>query len=655
MPTFNIGLSALTTSQHALDVISNNIANANTEGYHRQRVHHAALAPANIGRFRIQTGVETAYIERIRNGVAEASLTNAVSDASNVSQLLTLERQIEAAFLNENTSLVEDLDRFYAELSSLSALPDEPAQRVAVVESGTRLADTIREASNRLTELRSAIRFQLNIEFDALNSQMEELSDLTKTIDLLSAQGVPANAELDQRDALLTDIAEKVGISRSDLANNKLNLRIGYNSISIGAQVNTFTLTESRTGELGVRLDNSATNADLQSGRIAALLEVYNSTLPKYQERLDTFAQEFMQRIDSIHATGLGPNGPFQNLTGTRSVPFFNRPLNDSGIAFPVEAGELSISVTDPSGVRRTEVVTVDPSVDTISDLATRITGLNGLSATVNPNSGQLLISTISGYKFDFAGGIDSHPDLSTYSGTSTPTLSGQYSGDDNQELTFEISGSGDVGISDDLSVNVYNSQGLLLNQISIGNGYEAGTPLEVVDGVEVTFSRGTIVDTEQFSTRLTAEPDETGVLAALGINSFFKGIGAGTIELDNAIRDDKDRFASGITSETADTTNLFRYTALEDQQLLPGELTFGQYLNEITTEIGFEINTNEALESTLQSLKVRLEEDRDAYSGVDVNEELVRLQQYQRSYEAAVRVIQVSDEILDELVSIVR
>ncbi|MEL6108153.1 MAG: flagellar basal body protein, partial [Planctomycetota bacterium] len=100
MPSFNIGLSALTTSQHALDVISNNIANANTEGYHRQRVHHAALAPQNVGRFRIQTGVETSYIERIRNGVAEASLTTAVSDASNVSQLLTLERQIEAAFLN---------------------------------------------------------------------------------------------------------------------------------------------------------------------------------------------------------------------------------------------------------------------------------------------------------------------------------------------------------------------------------------------------------------------------------------------------------------------------------------------------------------------------------------------------------------------------
>ncbi|MEO1526939.1 MAG: flagellar hook-associated protein FlgK [Planctomycetota bacterium] len=654
MPNFNIGLSALTTSQHALEVISNNIANAGTEGYHRQRVHHAALPPTTIGRFRIQTGVETASIERIRNGVAEASLTTAISDSSNVSQLLTLERQIEAAFLNENTSLVEDLDRFYAEISSLSALPDESAQRVAVVEAGARLADTIREASNRLTELRSAIRFQLDIEFDGLNSQMQELSDLTETINLLDAQGVPANAELDQRDSLLTDIAERVGVSRSDLVNNQLNLRIGFNSISIGSRVNEFNLVQSQNGELGVTLDDSDTPIDLQSGKITALLEVYNSTLPRYQERLDTFARELMQKVDSVHATGLGPHGAFQNLTGTRSVPFFNRPLSESGIEFPVQAGELSISVTDPAGVRRTEVITIDPSVDTVSDVATRISSLGGLSANVNSNSGQLLISTISGYTFDFAGGIDSQPDITGVSGTSLPSLSGVYEGETNQNLTFEFSGSGEVGLTNDLFVDVYDSQGLFLTQLSIGDGYEAGTELEVVDGVKIAFSRGTVNDTEQFSTRVTAEPDETGVLAALGINSFFRGVGAGSIELDPSVNNDLDRFASGATSDSADTGNLFRFAALEDERTLPGGLTFGQYLNEITTEIGFEINANESLERSLESLKIRLEEDRDAYSGVDVNEELARLQQYQRSYEAAIRVIQVSDEILNELISIV-
>ena len=67
-------------------------------------------------------------------------------------------------------------------------------------------------------------------------------------------------------------------------------------------------------------------------------------------------------------------------------------------------------------------------------------------------------------------------------------------------------------------------------------------------------------------------------------------------------------------------------------------------------TEIGFEINSNTALSTSLTSFRLRLEQERDAVSGVDLNEELVYLQEYQKSYEAAVRIIQATDDILNEL-----
>ena len=153
----------------------------------------------------------------------------------------------------------------------------------------------------------------------------------------------------------------------------------------------------------------------------------------------------------------------------------------------------------------------------------------------------------------------------------------------------------------------------------------------------------------------MTAEPDQTGFLAAMGFNSFFNGTNAATMQVDDSIIADNDRFANGSSAEIADTDNLFRLGELEQFRGMPGDLTFAQYLNEATTEIGFDISSNESLQASLESLKLRLEEDRDAYSGVDVNEELVRLQQYQRSYEAAARVIQTMDELLEELISIVR
>ncbi len=318
MPNFSLGLSALRSNQYALEVVSNNIANANTEGYHRRNVHFESLPPNQWGKFRIGSGVNVNYIERIRDQVTEASLTNVISDVSHVNQLLVIERQIEAALLNGNSSVGENLDQFFSELTKLTSAPDEPAQRAAVIETGQRLATVIRQAANQLQELRSSVRFQIGQEIDLLNQHMETLSDLNGQIQSLTAQGFDANTELDQRDALLNEIAEMIGISRNDFRTGELNLMVGSASIQQVNYANQFSLTDLPNGELGVLLDDSDRPSDLESGRVVALLEVYNSTIPKYEAKLDQLANDLMRSFDSIHATGVGTDGSFQHLAGTR-------------------------------------------------------------------------------------------------------------------------------------------------------------------------------------------------------------------------------------------------------------------------------------------------------------------------------------------------
>ena len=140
-----------------------------------------------------------------------------------------------------------------------------------------------------------------------------------------------------------------------------------------------------------------------------------------------------------------------------------------------------------------------------------------------------------------------------------------------------------------------------------------------------------------------------------MGLNSFFQGSSASDIQVASNIVEDSGRFASGKTPDRGDTRNLFALTDLETSHELPGNTTLTQFVNEINTEIGFQISADVALGESLSSLQIRLEQDQASYSGVDLNEEIVQLQKFQRSYEAAAQVLQVADDMLTTLFSILR
>ena len=59
---------------------------------------------------------------------------------------------------------------------------------------------------------------------------------------------------------------------------------------------------------------------------------------------------------------------------------------------------------------------------------------------------------------------------------------------------------------------------------INIGSGYEAGTPVGLGDGVSLQFGNGDVVGTDTANVLVTADPDNTGILSALGLNSLFTG-----------------------------------------------------------------------------------------------------------------------------------
>ncbi len=652
---FWIGVSALRASQFAINNVSQNLANASTEGYHRQEVGFQTGPPQKLeGRF-VGSGVEISDVRRYRDQIIESSFTNSISDLNGIGQQLSIESQIESFFLPGNGSIQNAMTGFFDELSRLSANPAENVLRRSVVTQGVNLAQRIQNVSSGLIDLEQNVGRQIELEVDAVNREIKSLVDLQNRI-RATPPNQTNNELLDQRDQLINSIAERIDIQRHEFSQNSLGLSIAGNSLGIGMapiQLETFATDN---GEIAIKIENGDRAIKFAGGKISALMELKNQTLGEFQDKIDQFAGQLISQVNQAHAVGLGLNGPYTIQRSSLSVSDSTAPLNGAGTAFPVEAGEFHLSIHAPDGERRTFAINVDPATDSLDDVVAKISALDHVQAVVDPNTGQFAIVAATGYKFDFTGELETVPDLTSFSGTTNPRISGTYVGQTNQRLTVRAIGSGEIGKTPGLTAEVLDADGNVIEQLNIGEGYEAGSELNLLDGASVSFGVGSIAAGDSFETPLVARADSTGFLSATGLNRFFDGDGASNIAVKKSISENPNEIATSRSGEIGDTRNLEGLIGLRNEMLLgDGRLTFEDFLAETNTEIGFRVQSSISIQVNISELNSQYESARDSVSGVDVNEELLNLTKHQKSYEAAIQVVRTIDAMFDELFQIIR
>ncbi len=290
----------------------------------------------------------------------------------------------------------------------------------------------------------------------------------------------------------------------------------------------------------------------------------------------------------------------------------------------------------------------------------------NGLTAVVD--HGKVFVQSAgsgSGTSFDVVGGSAlAALGLASSAGTTVSgqdsnvevIVSGSYSGESNGTYTFLPSSDGTIGTTPGLTVDVLDATGARVATLDVGPEYVPGTELEVANGVKVSFGLGDLSATTNDSVTidLVADSDTTDALVALGFNSLFTGKGADDIALVREIELDPSRIAS--SSSGSDGDNRVLLDMLDIEGLAVGELsgtTLGEYYGDVVGELGFEVNSiSSALDSNntlMESLQLR----QDQISGVNVDEELVDLLQFEQSYQAASRYISLLSDLNDELLAL--
>lgn len=325
----------------------------------------------------------------------------------------------------------------------------------------------------------------------------------------------------------------------------------------------------------------------------------------------------------------------------------------------PVTDGKIYIRIIDEAtGEITRSSIDVDASADTLSDIASRFDDLTGVNASVI--SGKLHIAAESGYKFDFIPAVLSEPTTSSLTGTASPTVSGIYTGAINQTFTATVVGSGQIGLTDGLSLEIRDGSGNLVTRLNVGAGYAAADSqnaqkLEIADGIYVSFNSGTLNDGETFTVEALGNSDTSGLLSATGINTFFLGTDASNITINPNILSDPSRIATSIGPEMNDSKNIIRMAELATQDWDGLEnKSPSEYFKGIISLLGQQISLKDMEHSNLTSLLQNLANQQDSVSGVNINDEAAQMLVFERMFQATGKYIQTVKSTMDTVMQLI-
>lgn len=357
------------TQQTALQTTGNNIANANTPGYSRQRVNFSQTEPypaASMNRPQIPgqlgTGVEAGSIQRVREGFLDTQFrgeNNKFGFWNAKSEALAKMEDI----MNEpsDNGLAKTMDRFWQSLQDLSVNPEDSGARSVVRQRGLAVAETFNYLSNSLSSIQEDLKAQADLTAKEINSLLTQISNINTQIKEIEPHGYLPNDLYDERDMLVDQLSTMVNIKvtktgsggqSSPLAEGIYNIELlnangesypgspapvapvmlldsaaatPVNPVSIQYNANNLADT--------VTVDGTAIDIqDFSGGKLKGLLESYGyddngtskGTYPDMLKSLDEMALNFATEFNRVHQAGTGLDGntgySFFDVTGTKGA-----------------------------------------------------------------------------------------------------------------------------------------------------------------------------------------------------------------------------------------------------------------------------------------------------------------------------------------------
>jgi flagellar hook-associated protein 1 len=312
-------LSGMNAAREELDVTGNNIANQNTVGYVRESTDLAAAGAAaptmQMPSTGVGQGVLVLGVTRYTDTYLDAQDLVATGNAGGLSQTQSVLSQAQDAFGEpSSTGISEQLASFWSEWDTVANMPTDVSARATLLAKATGLATSFNQTAGELAQVKAGATSQALDVVDQINRDAGAIAALNDQIINAKAGGSDAAGLADQRDALVTKLADLAGVTTRTDASGAVDVLIGAQRLVDG--VNANTVSASVTGGT-LSLTWSMSNTPVAAaGRLGALVNAVNVTLPGYQQQLDSAADALASAVND-HLTGNPATGTVGGVTWT--------------------------------------------------------------------------------------------------------------------------------------------------------------------------------------------------------------------------------------------------------------------------------------------------------------------------------------------------
>ncbi len=420
MQSLGIGLSGLRSNMAAIETVGHNIANANTEGYSRQRVELSPRKANDTGGYLIGSGVQVNTIARITDEFLEDRVRREISLLSNLSQSALAMEDVEFV-INElsESALSNKMNEFFSALQDFSNNVDDNSTRVALMEQAETLSQEFHRLDSSLKDVQKSLDANLGLDVGKVNLLISEIASINGSIVSIESGGLSSSAAndlRDKRDVALRNLSEIMNIDVKAEANGAVFVTSAGQVLV--SQVQSFSLEAvpyERDGEVKNRVQYSnGTAFDVQGGRLEAHIVARDVKIAGIRDSFNEMAGRFIFELNKIQATGHGINGPSVVTSEHHvfdpdiSLDAVRYSFTNNTDIFKVKNGSFDIVLENVSdGSSRTYTVNVDLNgvghETTLTDIINELNAVPNINAVINSQKKIEISSTNSNVRFTFA------------------------------------------------------------------------------------------------------------------------------------------------------------------------------------------------------------------------------------------------------------
>ncbi len=635
----SIGKTAMFASYASLQTASNNIANANTPGYSRQSAVLADSPSQFTGSGFFGKGVAVSTISRAYDSYLTGQAVGTASTAAADSARLDKLTQLEDVFPIGTDGIGAAAGNLMNSFVDVSNNPGDSSARQVVLSQAQELASRVRAAGDQLSTLQAGVTQDVKTSVASLNSMAQQVAGLNAQIASMQGSGQAPNQLLDQRDQLVKQIASVINVTSISADDGSVGLFIGGGqNLVLGGNANTVKAVPDSFDPSKVMLTMTEGGTDrlippdsLAGGSLSGLLKFQNEDLTTAKNLLGQIATAVGGAVNKQQSLGLDLGQP----AGAGAPIFSVGAPRVLGAASNGGNAALSLTVDDSSKVQASDyAMSFDGSQYTLTRSS------DNTAVAGSPFSAAQLASGVhfDGVTLQLTGGAANTNDRFHLQPVALAAQGMR---------TVLASPNGIAAASPFIgSVDVDNKGTATIDSLSATDPSYNGAL-----GANIAFTS----DTGAYTWSLSDGSTGTGQWTAgtpISLNGFQMSLAGVPKSGDNIA-------VAPTTSVASNNGNALAFAAMGELGIVAaggaagnsaGSQTVTDAYASALANIGVRVQGGKTASTISTAAASDAETARSNKSGVNLDEEAAKLIQFQQSYQAAAKILQVAQQIFDSM-----